>query len=220
MPLAISNNNKHRPPFISFFFPPHPLSRGKHPMHVTEPLLQSAENGLEDGRSILDDSSTCTSQHHTTPSALTDPAPPILYGPATFHLHHQKSNDKNPLGIRLRKTHRPSRIRRSRIEALQLVVFGLISTAVSWALLALVTAIAIFHTWRRQQQQQQQSQMQSEPEEDETCPHEIITQDEAYYVKRWGYQCESYEVVTPDGYIIHMHRVSKKGMDDSRHQGV
>ncbi|ORZ08919.1 Alpha/Beta hydrolase protein [Absidia repens] len=40
---------------------------------------------------------------------------------------------------------------------------------------------------------------------------EEITQDETYYARRWGYDCQQYNARTKDGYILKMYRFSTQG---------
>ncbi|RCH81022.1 hypothetical protein CU098_004643 [Rhizopus stolonifer] len=46
---------------------------------------------------------------------------------------------------------------------------------------------------------------------EQLIPDEMITADETYYAKKWGYESEKHELVTEDGYIIVMYRIYKKG---------
>lgn len=42
-------------------------------------------------------------------------------------------------------------------------------------------------------------------------PDELLLQDETYYAERWGYKSEMHQVLTQDGYVLQMYRISKKG---------
>jgi hypothetical protein len=44
-------------------------------------------------------------------------------------------------------------------------------------------------------------------------PDELVTNNEIYYAEKWGYQSERHHVVTKDGYILCIYRLSKKGAD-------
>jgi hypothetical protein len=44
-------------------------------------------------------------------------------------------------------------------------------------------------------------------------PDELVTNSEIYYAEKWGYKSERHHVVTKDGYILSMYRLSKKSAD-------
>jgi hypothetical protein len=44
-------------------------------------------------------------------------------------------------------------------------------------------------------------------------PHESLTNDQFYYAETWGYKCDAHEVLTEDGYLLVMYRLSKQGDD-------
>ncbi|CAO3611835.1 unnamed protein product [Cunninghamella blakesleeana] len=79
-------------------------------------------------------------------------------------------------------------------------------------LLSLLTVNALVYTFKRQRQQSDLDPSFTPNEDDDLemkySIYEDITQDETYYAKRWGYDCQQYEIITKDGYVLKMYRFS------------
>lgn len=109
-----------------------------------------------------------------------------------------------------------SRIKRSYLESLTLFIHKVVSTVLSWSILLLITTIAFYQTRYNTNHDSARRHI----EDDQHDPQEEITQDESYYARRWGYTSESYEIVTSDGYVLRMHRVTKKRQQSSATESI
>ncbi|KAI9029937.1 Alpha/Beta hydrolase protein [Phycomyces nitens] len=99
------------------------------------------------------------------------------------------------------------RIKRSPIERIEIMSRTALSLVISCPVLLVLLIISLYKTIHRQYFiESTRNEPQDEPKED-------ITSDEAYYSSRWGYDCTAHKVVTKDGYILSMYRITKKGVN-------
>ncbi|KAL0097088.1 Alpha/Beta hydrolase protein [Phycomyces blakesleeanus] len=102
------------------------------------------------------------------------------------------------------------RIKRSATERLAIMSRTALSLALSCPLLLVLLTISLYKTIHRAYFVESAID-DDEPEENQ--PKEDIIPDEIYYASRWGYDSTLHQVVTKDGYILSMYRVSKKGVN-------
>ncbi|KAG0780631.1 hypothetical protein G6F22_009979 [Rhizopus arrhizus] len=104
------------------------------------------------------------------------------------------------------------RIERSLIERLIIDIRAILSTLLSLPILVILVLFAIYHTTKSQILDLLYFRTKRPQDVFENIiPDEVITKDETYYAKKWGYESERHEVITEDGYIIIMYRIYKKG---------
>ncbi|KAI8987910.1 Alpha/Beta hydrolase protein [Mycotypha africana] len=102
------------------------------------------------------------------------------------------------------------RIQRRLVDKFLLTMRSFISSLLSLPILALLVSVAIYKTTVLHLQSSGDQRHHSMDEKKEALD-ELLSQDETYYIRRWGYACDTHQVLTPDGYILKMHRIYKKG---------
>lgn len=107
-----------------------------------------------------------------------------------------------------RVTHKEvKRTKKTAYQAFALISRDIISFLLSAPILLILLSIATFKTARAQLSETKRAQEDQEL----LKPNELLMQDETYYADRWGYKSEMHQVLTQDGYVLKMYRISKKG---------
>lgn len=183
-------------------------------MHVSEPSFECLEeNGIEKqcfpGKALCPFSSTLTcepdngsGQSHpggelttTTDSDRMEKEPLIERSFSPAIKEEMRKSARNG-------TDKARTVGETFVEGIQAAV----SLLLSWSILLIITTIALFETRRRMRT----SHCQVQEREEERHPGEKISQDARYYIERWGYRCQTYDVVTADGYVLRMYRIIDK----------
>lgn len=113
------------------------------------------------------------------------------------------------------------RVKRTWIQHTLIYLKTIISVLLSAPILLILLTIATIQTattelidtyyYKKKRPQENQESL---------IPNEFISADETYYASRWGYKSEPHQVVTEDGYILTMYRISKKANKGPRGKPV
>ncbi|KAI7894384.1 Alpha/Beta hydrolase protein [Mucor mucedo] len=102
-------------------------------------------------------------------------------------------------------------VQRSKKTAYQefiLISRNIISFILSAPILLILLSIATFKTAKVHLLEKTK---RIQEDQEALKPDELLIQDETYYADRWGYKSEMHQVLTQDGYVLQMYRISKKG---------
>lgn len=95
-------------------------------------------------------------------------------------------------------------------------MMAILSFCLTMPILIIFTLIALVDTAKRRRWWGALKQRDSNqtPLHQQNLQHlkidEEITQNELYYAKRWGYDCQQHKVITQDGYILTLYRFAQK----------
>ncbi|KAI8378752.1 Alpha/Beta hydrolase protein [Choanephora cucurbitarum] len=104
------------------------------------------------------------------------------------------------------------RIKRNVVQRCLLDVQVILSTLLSIPFLIVLVILAVYQTTKSYLLDVlYYKAVRPQAEEDALLPDEVLTNDEAYYADRWGYENELHEVVTEDGHILKLYHLYKKG---------
>ena len=104
------------------------------------------------------------------------------------------------------------RIKRNVVQRCLLNVQVILSTLLSIPFLIVLVILAVYQTTKSYLLDVlYYKTVRPQAEEDAILPDEVLTNDEAYYADRWGYENELHEVVTEDGHILKLYHLYKKG---------
>ena len=104
----------------------------------------------------------------------------------------------------------PKRIDRSTFQRARLKLEEALSTVLYLTILSVICTIAFVQTAQRSLADR------ARVVDEGNIPDEEVVPDDRYYIRRWGYQVRTYEVITEDGYILVLYRIITKEKSTSK----
>ncbi|KAG0164611.1 hypothetical protein DFQ30_009707 [Apophysomyces sp. BC1015] len=97
------------------------------------------------------------------------------------------------------------------VERMVLSLQAFISNLLICFIMSVLAIIALVTTWRRAYTMD--IHRTACKQDEKKILEEKVSADETYYAKRYGYDCQIHRVVTEDGHVLVIYRISKQGSD-------